>query len=90
MAETMQEHSHTFEQLETLIKKHYTNPDLDLLRRAYEMAQEAHKDEMRLTGEPFIVHPISVAYTLAEMGLHINVVVAGLLHDVVARQVREI
>lgn len=79
----MAETTHTYEQLEWLVKKDYTNPDLDLLRRAYEMAQEAHKDETRLTGEPFISHPVAVAYTLAEMGLHINVVVAGLLHDVV-------
>ncbi|MBI5370030.1 bifunctional (p)ppGpp synthetase/guanosine-3',5'-bis(diphosphate) 3'-pyrophosphohydrolase [Candidatus Uhrbacteria bacterium] len=75
--------SHTFDQLETLVQKHYTNPDLDLLRRAFAVAQEAHKDEVRLTGEPFISHPIAVAYTLAEMGLHINVVAAGLLHDVI-------
>lgn len=79
----MSETIHTYEQLEGLLKRDYTNPDLDLLRKAYEMACEAHEGEVRLTGEPFISHPVAVAYTLAEMGLHINVVVAGLLHDVV-------
>ncbi len=73
----------TYEQLESLVTKDYTNPDLGLLKKAYDMACEAHKGDVRLTGEPFISHPIAVAYTLAEMGLHINVVVAGLLHDVV-------
>lgn len=86
----MSEPIHTYEQLEWLIKKDYTNPDLDLLGRAFEMASEAHKGEVRLTGEPFISHPIAVAYTLAEMGLHINVVVAGLLHDVVEDSTFEI
>lgn len=86
----MNEHSHTYEELETLVRRNYTNPDLEWLRRAYEMASEAHEGEVRLTGDPFIIHPVSVAYTLAEMGLHINVVVAGLLHDVVEDSAFEI
>jgi GTP pyrophosphokinase len=80
----------TYQQLESLVKRDYTNPNLDLLARAYEIACEAHKGEVRLTGEPFISHPIAVAYTLAEMGLHINVVVAGLLHDVVEDSMFEV
>lgn len=79
----MPEQTHTYEQLELLIKTHYTNPDLGLLRRAYDLAKEAHEGEVRLTGEPFINHPIAVAYRLADMGLHVHVVAAGLLHDVV-------
>lgn len=73
----------TYAELEKLVAKSYANPDLDLLRRAYALAESAHKDEVRLTGHPVISHPVTVAYRLAEMGLHINVVVAGLLHDIV-------
>ena len=74
---------HTYSELETLVKSNYAEPDLATLQRAYEMALEAHSGETRLTGHPFITHPVAVAYKLAEMGLHLNVVIAGLLHDVV-------
>lgn len=79
----MNESEHTYDQLEQLIRTQYAKPDLHLLKQAYEMAHEAHEGEVRLTGEPFINHPVAVAYRLAEMGLHIHVIAAGLLHDVV-------
>lgn len=79
----MPETTHTFQQLENLVKKTHKNPDLFLLKKAYQMALDAHAEKTRLTGEPFINHPLAVSYRLAEMGLHMNVVVAGLLHDVV-------
>lgn len=79
----MTEMTRTFEELENLVATNYTNPDLETLRRAFDMADKAHAGEMRLTGQPFITHPLAVAFRLAEMGLHINVIVAGLLHDVV-------
>jgi GTP diphosphokinase / guanosine-3',5'-bis(diphosphate) 3'-diphosphatase len=73
----------TFDELETLILKNYSNPDTKLVLRAFEVANKAHSGEVRLTGHSVISHPIAVAYKLAEMGLHINVVTAGILHDVV-------
>lgn len=73
----------TFEELIALVNKHYHNPDLTLLHRAYTVANAAHEEKKRLTGQPYIVHPLAVSYKLAEMGLHLNVVAAGLLHDVV-------
>lgn len=73
----------TYEELERLVQKSYSEPDIDLLRRAYALAEKAHANELRLTGHPVISHPITVAYRLAEMGLHMHVVVAGLLHDIV-------
>lgn len=73
----------TYEELERLVRKSYAEPDIDLLRRAYNLAHSAHQDEVRLTGHPVISHPVTVAYRLAEMGLHMHVVVAGLLHDIV-------
>lgn len=73
----------TYDELEALVAKTYNNPDTLSLRKAYDMAEVAHSGEKRLTGHDFITHPLAVAYRLAEMGLHLNVVIAGLLHDVV-------
>ena len=79
----MPEIVHTYNELIKLIKKSYKNPDIDSVRLAFELAKEAHEGKKRLTGHDFITHPVSVAYKLAEMGIHLNVVIAGLLHDVV-------
>jgi len=73
----------TINDLTSLIEANYKQPDLDLIRRAYALAESAHKEEKRLTGHPFVTHPLAVAHKLAEMGVHLNVVAAGLLHDVV-------
>lgn len=73
----------TYEDLENFVKSHYQNPDLTLLKKAYTFAEQAHEKVVRLTGQPYITHPLAVSYRLAEMGLHLNVVAAGLLHDVV-------
>ena len=74
---------HTFGDLERLIKNNYLKPDLDLVKRAYETAERAHKDVTRFSGHPFITHPLAVAYKLAEMGFPTNMIAAGLLHDTV-------
>ncbi len=79
----MSEAIRTYDELEHLVAKTYKNPDLDTLRRAFALAEKAHAGEVRLTGDPVISHPLAVSYRLAQMGLHLNVVVAGLLHDVV-------
>jgi GTP diphosphokinase / guanosine-3',5'-bis(diphosphate) 3'-diphosphatase len=58
--------------------------DRALIRKAFKMAYNAHKGAMRLSGEPYILHPISVAKIVAqEMGLGATAIVASLLHDVV-------
>lgn len=57
--------------------------DLDLLRRAYVFSAREHRDQVRASGEPYLVHPLEVAYILAEQRLDTASVVAGLLHDVV-------
>jgi len=73
----------TYDELRDCVRKNYSEPDLDLLDRAFAMANAAHTDARRLTGHPFVSHPLSVAYKLAEMKMHLNVVAAALLHDVV-------
>jgi GTP diphosphokinase / guanosine-3',5'-bis(diphosphate) 3'-diphosphatase len=79
----MSEIIRTYNELEKLVQKTYTDPDIGTLRRAYEVAEAAHSGETRLTGHPVISHPLAVSYRLAEMGLHTNVLIAGLLHDIV-------
>ena len=78
-----EESIHTFEELCVMVQKTYRNPDLELLQRAYDVAKKAHQGEKRLTGADFVTHPLAVAFKLAEMGIHLNVVAAGLLHDTV-------
>lgn len=57
---------------------------LQLVRNAYELAAEAHKDQKRKTGEPYIIHPIAVARIVAEeLELGANPIMAAFLHDVV-------
>jgi guanosine-3',5'-bis(diphosphate) 3'-pyrophosphohydrolase len=72
--------------LDTLISTIVSNDpdaDIDIIMRAYEKAQRAHKDQYRLSGEPFIIHPLEVALILANLNLDTNTIAAALLHDVV-------
>ncbi len=65
------------------IKTYHPNPNLDMVNRAYDLAIKAHGDQRRKSGEPYMVHPVSVAYILAELKLDIETITAGILHDVV-------
>lgn len=56
--------------------------DIDTLREAYVFTADAHKTQKRANGEPYIVHPLATAITLAEMRLPTHILIAGLLHDV--------
>lgn len=57
--------------------------DFTMLQKAYKLSREAHGEQMRASGEPYIIHPLEVAYILADLELDISTIVAGLLHDVV-------
>lgn len=59
------------------------NYDMDLISRAYDVAEKMHAGQFRKSGEPYIIHPMACAKTLAELGLDEATVAAGLLHDVV-------
>jgi GTP diphosphokinase / guanosine-3',5'-bis(diphosphate) 3'-diphosphatase len=73
-----------YRQLLKSIKTPLTEEDKKNIRRAYEMAVEAHREQRRKSGEPYILHPIEVARICAEeVGLGPTAVVAALLHDVV-------
>lgn len=72
-----------YERLKTRIKAYHPSSDLELVDKAYRLAYDAHKDQKRKSGEPYIIHPICVALILAELELDIESIVAGILHDVV-------
>ncbi len=57
--------------------------DTKLIMKAYNLANEKHKDQKRGSGEPYIIHPLQVAYTLASIGLDSKAICAALLHDIV-------
>jgi GTP diphosphokinase / guanosine-3',5'-bis(diphosphate) 3'-diphosphatase len=63
--------------------KQYLPPDkVKLVQEAYEFSAEAHKEQVRLSGEPYIEHPLQIAITLAELRLDVDSLSAALLHDV--------
>lgn len=57
--------------------------DMDLIGKAYDIAQEMHNGQLRKSGEPYLIHPLAVAEILADLGMDEDTIVAGLLHDVV-------
>jgi GTP diphosphokinase / guanosine-3',5'-bis(diphosphate) 3'-diphosphatase len=65
------------------IMEYKLDADVELITKAYNLAEKAHKDQFRDSGEPYIVHPIEVAIILVEMGLDTFTICAALLHDVV-------
>ncbi len=65
------------------ILKYNPQADLSTLVKAYVFSAQAHKRQTRLSGEPYLVHPLEVAYTLTKMNLDISSVVSGLLHDTI-------
>ncbi|MBD7915017.1 bifunctional (p)ppGpp synthetase/guanosine-3',5'-bis(diphosphate) 3'-pyrophosphohydrolase [Clostridium sp. Sa3CUN1] len=72
-----------YESLLQKIKENCNNIDINIVKKAYDLACDAHKEQKRESGEPYITHPIDVAKILAEMGMDTSTIVAGLLHDVI-------
>lgn len=70
-------------ELETAHRERHRGADLELLRAAYRTAERLHRGKTRRNGEPFPTHPVSVAHTIAELGLDTCAVAAALLHDLI-------
>jgi GTP diphosphokinase / guanosine-3',5'-bis(diphosphate) 3'-diphosphatase len=68
--------------LAKLTKTYSSNENFSVLEKAYELAKKAHAGQVRLSGEPYFIHPYEVANILIDLGLDLNTVAAGLLHDV--------
>lgn len=72
--------------IDTLIKVITANNpagDIQLIKKAYEYALDAHKNQVRLSGEPYIIHPLEVAIILSNLKLDTSTIAAAILHDVV-------
>ncbi|MBQ7083921.1 MAG: bifunctional (p)ppGpp synthetase/guanosine-3',5'-bis(diphosphate) 3'-pyrophosphohydrolase [Anaerotignum sp.] len=65
------------------IKTYHPSSDFSMVEKAYKLAVDAHKDQKRKSGEPYIIHPLKVAYILAELELDMESIVAGILHDII-------
>ena len=65
------------------IKTYHPSSDFSMIEKAYKLAVDAHKDQKRKSGEPYIIHPLKVAYILAELELDMESIVAGILHDII-------
>jgi len=64
------------------VESYYPEADLSLLQKAYVFTAKVHRGQVRLSGEPYLVHPLEVAAILARMRLDLATIAAGLLHDV--------
>ena len=64
-------------------KEHSRRVDVKLIMRAYNFAKSNHSEQHRQSGEPYIIHPLNVAYILADIGLDDSTICAALLHDII-------
>lgn len=74
---------YTGEEVIEIVENYMTKSDVDLVKKAYKFAKYAHKDQVRKSGEPYIIHPIQVAAILSQLHMDQETVSAGFLHDVV-------
>ncbi len=72
-----------YEDLISRVQKYHPSADTSMIEKAYQIAYDAHKDQVRKSGEPYIIHPLCVSIILADLELDKETIVAGILHDVV-------
>ena len=72
-----------YEELLQSIHRYHPSADISMVEKAYHIAEEAHKNQVRKSGEAYIIHPLYVAIILAELEMDKETIVAGILHDVV-------
>ena len=72
-----------YQALEGKVRGTRGDDDIDALRRAYEFAARCHGGQKRVSGDPYLIHPLEVANLLADMQMDVVSIQTGLLHDVV-------
>ena len=72
-----------YQELIDSIHRYHPSDDISMVEKAYRLAYDAHKEQKRKSGEPYIIHPLCVAIILADLELDKETIVAGILHDVV-------
>ena len=73
----------TIEELINKQKENNKNANIELIKKAYELAKKSHGNQLRKSGEPYMIHPVNVAGILSDLGLDDETICAALLHDVV-------
>ena len=70
---------------DVIARQRQNNPkaNIELVRKAYDYAKVNHGDQVRMSGEPYMIHPVNVAYILSELEMDDETICAALLHDVV-------
>ena len=72
-----------YRRLINTILMYHPSTDTEIIKKAYEVAKAAHRDQKRKSGEPYIIHPLAVGIILAELEMDKETIAAGILHDVV-------
>ena len=71
------------QELLTRVRSYQPSADLALIKRAYTFAENAHQGQLRKSGDPYLIHPLTVAEIIADLRLDVGCICAGLLHDCV-------
>lgn len=72
-----------YDMLIARIRKYHPSTDVSMIRKAYELAKDAHGSQTRKSGEPYIIHPLWVSIILADLEMDKETIIAAMLHDVV-------
>ena len=72
-----------YRDLVSRVQKYHPSDDISLIEKAYHLAAKAHENQVRKSGEPYIIHPLCVAIILADLEMDKETIAAGLLHDVI-------
>ena len=81
--EDYQDPEQLYEALIARVRKYHPSTDISMLEKAYRIGREAHQDQVRKSGEPYIIHPLWVGIILADLEMDKETIVAGMLHDAV-------
>ncbi len=81
--EDYQDPEELYRALVARVRKYHPSADISMIEKAYRLGREAHKDQVRKSGEPYIIHPLWVGIILADLEMDKETIVAGMLHDAV-------
>ena len=81
--EDYQDPEQLYQALIARVRKYHPSADITMIEKAYRIGKKAHKDQVRKSGEPYIIHPLWVGIILAELEMDKETIAAGMLHDVV-------
>lgn len=81
--EDYQDPEQLYQALIARVRKYHPSADITMIEKAYKIAKDAHKNQVRKSGEPYIIHPLWVGIILADLEMDKETIVAGMLHDAV-------